>query len=272
MEKADFFIIIFIFSTTQLLGLYVASNYLLLISAGLASPVFENPEAVSNSLTFLLLILFSTAILLLVLKYFRILFKVLEAFVIFFASALTFDLIFLNLNFPIGIFLAAILTFLRFYKPSTLTLNLALIFSASSVAAVFGSSLGIIPSLFFLLFLSIYDFISVFISKHMLYLASEFSKEPTTFIAGRKIEPKKKVLKGKLALRLGAGDIIAPLIFSISALRSFGLLNALLSVIGSILSLSILLLLGTKKLVRPLPGLPFICSGTLAGFLLSLQI
>jgi presenilin-like A22 family membrane protease len=267
--KEDLIFLLFIFSTTQLLGLYVASNYLNLMKVGIAQPIFENPESASNSVIFLTLILFSTAIVVLVLRYFRILLKGLEAFAIFFSSALTFDLIFLNLNFPIGFLLASILTFLRFYRPSTLTLNLALIFSASGVAAIFGSSLGIIPSLLLLIFLSAYDFFSVFISKHMIYLAKELSKD-SILIAGRPAKTKGKISKKEGISRMGGGDIIIPLIFSISALRSYGLFSAILSIAGSIFSLFLLLSIGTKKLIKPLPALPFICSGALAGFLLSI--
>jgi presenilin-like A22 family membrane protease len=268
MHPKDLIFLLLIFSVTQFLGLYAASNYLNLIKAGLAQTFFENPESASNSVIFLILILFSTAIVFLILKFLKVALKILEAIVIFIASALTFDLIFLNLNFPIGIILASILTFFRFYKPSSLTLNLALIFSASGVATIFGSSLGIIPSLLLLIFLSAYDFFSVFISKHMIYLAKEFSKEQTSFIAGRPIEFKKKISGRKTFSRLGGGDIIIPLIFSISALRSYGLFSALLSISGSILALYFLL---STKLTKPLPALPFICSGTLAGFLLSLK-
>jgi len=270
MYAKDLIFLLLIFSVTQFLGLYAASNYLNLVEAGIVQTFFENPESASNSVIFLILILFSTAIVALVLKFLRVLFKFLEALVIFVSSSLTFDLIFLNLNFPVGIILASILTFFRFYKPSYLTLNLALIFSAAGVATIFGSSLGIIPSLLLLVFLSAYDFFSVFISKHMIYLAKEFSKEKTSFIAGRPVEFNRKISVKKTFSRLGGGDIIVPLIFSISALRSYGLFSALLSICGSILALLLLLSFGTKKLVKPLPALPFICSGTLAGFLLSL--
>jgi presenilin-like A22 family membrane protease len=267
--KEDLIFLLFIFSTTQFLGLYVASNFLNLINAGLAEPVFENPELASNSVIFFSLILLSTFLILLILKYFRIVLRGLEALAIFISSAFTFDLIFLNANFPIGIIFASILTFFRFFKPSTITLNLALIFSASGVAAIFGCSLGIVPSLLLLVFLSAYDFFSVFISKHMIYLAKELSKD-SILIAGRPAKTKGKISKKEGISRMGGGDIIIPLIFSISALRSYGLFSAILSIAGSIFSLFLLLSIGTKKLIKPLPALPFICSGTLAGFLLSI--
>lgn len=264
-----------IFLITQLLGLYVGSKYIPLIKTGVVAPIVEKPEEPSSSIIIFVYVLLATGLILIIIRLRRFFLRILEAFAIFFASWLAFDVI-LPFNGVIG---AIALTAWKMLRPSVLSRNLAVIFSVAGAGAFIGSSLGILPVLIFVFILSVYDYISVFITKHMITIAkaiietqSAFTisiphkfKKPVTFkVAGKKIK------KSFHVFQLGAGDILVPLIFSVSVLSRYTILNSIFVILGSLASLGFLLYFVTKKPGRALPALPVISVGMLLGFLISL--
>ncbi|MEM5882735.1 MAG: presenilin family intramembrane aspartyl protease [Candidatus Aenigmatarchaeota archaeon] len=272
-----------IFLLTQILGLYIGNEYIQLIKTGEAEPAFENPESVENSILLIFYMLLMTGLIILIIKYRKTLIRVLEAVAVFFASMITFDFLFpvVILFVPVSLILAFILTTWKILRPSVLNQNLAIIFSVAGAGAVIGASLGVLPVLVFIALIAIYDFISVFLTKHMVYIAKEITKTPTAFTAAfpYKFEkPKKIVVKGRKitkkfhVFQLGGGDIALPLIFSVSVLRSFGLTQAIFSVVGASISLSILVYYATKKPGKALPGIPWISCGMLSFFIISMLI
>jgi len=274
------FILVGIFIITQVLGLYVGNAYSQGIKAGELAPVVENPEAVENSFFFFIYILIATAGILLIIKFWKNFLKAIEAFVVFFSSWFVFDFLFpVDIwIFSLGFFLAIILTSWKMLRPTILSQNTAAIFSGAGVGAMLGASLGILPSIVFMLLLSIYDFVSVFITKHMIYLAKALTERPTAFTVAASHKFKKPVYVGikKTKKRfhifqLGVGDIVLPLMFSVSVLSKFTILNSILTTIGSTIALIILIFYISKK-PRPLPALPFVSLGALSGFLLSILI
>jgi presenilin-like A22 family membrane protease len=278
---ALFFVVIFLL--VQVIGLYVGSQYLGVIKSGQAQPVFENPEEVANSFILIIYMLLGTGIIIFAIKYWKFLIRILEAVAIFSASTITFTfLIPIEIFYiPVGMLLAVALTAWKMLRPTILSQNISLIFSVAGAGAIIGASLGILPSLIFILLLSIYDFVAVFVTKHMVYMAKEIIKTPTAFTLAfpHKFKKpvkftvgKKKVKKQFHIFQLGGGDIAIPLIFSVSILSSFSLMQALLSVMGSAAALALLIYFSAKKPGRALPGLPFICSGAILGFLISILI
>jgi presenilin-like A22 family membrane protease len=165
-EKQVFAVLALIFISVQVIGVFTAMQYMNFINAGEIQPVFQNPNDVSNSFILIFYILIMTGVLLLIIKYKKSLIRVLEAIAIFFASALVFDMLFPQF-LGLGELLALGLTALKIFKPSYLTQNLALVFSVAGAGAVLGVSLGVTASIVLMLLLSVYDFISVFITKHM---------------------------------------------------------------------------------------------------------
>jgi len=285
-EKKTVFLFIGIFLATHLLGLYVGSKYNKGIEAGELEPALppgiESPEAVESSFFFFGYIIITTVIILLVIRFWRNFLKLIEAFAIFFSSWITFDFL-----IPIGIFwylslgffLAIILTTWKMLKPTILSQNIAVIFTIAGVGAVIGASLGIVPVLIFMLLLTIYDFVSVFITKHMIHLAKEITKRPTAFVVSIPHRFKKSVSfahekrkrKKKIhVFQLGSGDIAIPLIFSVSVLSSYTLVHGLLTTIGSVVALGILIFYLVRKPGRALPAIPFVTLGSLAGFITSM--
>jgi len=274
------FILVGIFIITQVLGLYVGNAYSQGIKAGELAPIVENPEAVENSFFFFIYILIATAGILLIIKFWKNFLKAIEAFVVFFSSWFVFDFLFpVDIwIFSLGFFLAIILTSWKMLRPTILSQDTAAIFSGAGVGAMLGASLGILPSIVFMLLLSIYDFVSVFITKHMIYLAKALTERPTAFTVAASHKFKKPVYVGikKTKKRfhifqLGVGDIVLPLMFSVSVLSKFTILNSILTTIGSTIALIILIFYISKK-PRPLPALPFVSLGALSGFLLSILI
>jgi presenilin-like A22 family membrane protease len=278
---ALFFLITFLL--VQALGLYIGNQYLGLIQTGSASPVFDNPEKPGNSIFLFVWILIGTGVMILAVKFWKFSIRIIEVAAIFFASTVTFMVLVPNqiLGIPLGILLALALTAWKVLRPSFLSQNLSLIFSVAGAGAIIGASLGILPSLIFIVLLSVYDFTAVFITKHMVYIAKEITKRPTAFTLAFpykfkkpvKLTVGKKNVKKKFhVFQLGGGDVAIPLIFSVSILSSFSLGQALLSTIGSAVALGLLIYFSAKKPGRVLPALPFICAGSILGFLISLLI
>jgi len=284
-EKKTVFLFLGIFLVTHLLGLYVGSKYSKGIEAGELEPALppgvESPEAIESSFFFFGYIIIATVIILLVIRFWRNFLKLIEAFAIFFSSWITFDFL-----IPIGIwylslgfFLALLLTAWKMLKPTILSQNIAVIFTIAGVGAVMGASLGVLPVLIFMLLLTIYDFISVFVTKHMIHLAKEITKRPTAFVVSIPHKFKKSVSfayekkkrKKKIhVFQLGAGDIAIPLVFSVSVLSAYSFVHGLLTTIGSVIALGLLIFYLVRKPGIALPAIPFITLGSLAGFITSL--
>jgi len=289
-EKQTVFLFLGIFLITHLLGLYVGNRYNQAINRAIESGELEerpgivegiSAERVENSFYLFGYIIIVTLIILLVIKFWRNFLKLLEAFAIFFSSWITFDfLIPISIWYvSLGFFLAILLTAWKMLRPTILSQNIAVIFTIAGVGAFIGASLGILPVLIFMLLLTIYDFVSVFVTKHMVHLAKEITKRPTAFVVSIPHKFKKAVSfsyekkKGKKKIhvfQLGAGDIAIPLMFSVSVLSSYSFVHGLLTSIGSVVALGILIFYLVKKPGIALPAIPFITLGSVGGFLASL--
>jgi presenilin-like A22 family membrane protease len=274
------FLIIVLFLATQFLGLYVGKQYLSALSSGEVAPAFENPESVQTSFYLFGYILITTVIILFLIRFKKSFIRIMEAFVIFTASWLTFDFIVpLEIWYlSLGFFLALALTAWKMLKPTILSQDVAAVISGAGVGAILGGSLGVLPSMVFMLILSAYDFVSVFITKHMIHMAKALTERPTSFTIAAPHEfkrltyvPSKRTREKVHIFQLGVGDMVIPLMFSVSVLNSFSIINSIASILGSTIAL-LFLIYYIKKRPQPLPALPFITFGTLAGFMLSLLI
>jgi len=281
------FILIAFFLITQILGLYVGKQYIdyinTLVASGEKKPELfpgVGPESVNNSFFLFGWIIVSTVGILLLIKVRKSLIKLLEAFVIFMASWITFDFIIpLDIGIvSLGFLLALILTAWKMLRPSIINQDIAAIISGAGVGAILGASLGVLPSIVFMMILSCYDFVSVFITKHMVKMAKALTERPTAFTVAAPHKFKKltyvgikKARKKIHIFQLGVGDMVIPLMFAVSVLNKFSLINAIASVIGSTIALILLIYFMSKK-PQPMPALPFITFGTFAGFLISLII
>lgn len=227
----------------------------------------QQPGDVGNSVIFLLYVIIVAVVVVLVIRYLRwatFLFKALELLTIFITSALVFlvFLSFFNIPYPLEIStaLGLLLVVLKFLYPSMK--NATAIISSSAVGALFGFSFSIVPTLMFITLISLYDFISVFITRHMVYMAKEMSKMDLSFsVASREkkyVREKGKRKEEEFSVELGSGDIAIPLMLAVSAYSSFTLVDSLAVILGSTIGLVIVLYYVTRNRVF-LPALPPLC-------------
>jgi presenilin-like A22 family membrane protease len=261
-----------IFALVQVIGVYCGYQYLGLIKSGEVKGPFDNPDSVTNSIFLFIYILFTTAIIILIIRFKKVLLKIFEAIAVFFASWIVFDFIvpyqIVGYTVPWGAILALSLTVWKMFRPTIISQNVALIFAVSGAGAVIGGSLGVLPVIIFLLILSAYDFVSVFLTKHMVYMAKAITETPMAFTAAVPVKTK----NFSHVFQLGGGDLVMPLILSVSVLGRFGLYHALITTLGGFIALAVLFYYVLKSPGQPLPALPPISAGACLGFVASVLL
>jgi presenilin-like A22 family membrane protease len=239
--------------------------------------ITTDSEQPVNALLFVLYILFGAVLMMVLVKFFShhfFIFRILEFVLIAAASSIVFYA-FLRLASGYTVSTFGGILFGLLFSTTKLAMhslkNAAAIFATAGVGVVFGISLGIVPLIFFLIFLSIYDYISVFATKHMVELADFVVEKDLAFTVTAKELPVRPGAKEK-RIDLGTGDLIAPIMLEVSAL-SFSVAAAGLVFLGAMVAMSIFLALVWKRRTV-LPALPPIVlgmvSGLLAGFMLGL--
>lgn len=252
---------------------------------------FDNPQSVWNPIYYIILILVFTAVLLIIIKY-----KINWLIQAFVAVAVLSTLVYVLFGLIVmlvpsvdGLVAAAIsfagslvLTALLIVYPEWYVIDTVGVLVAAGASALFGVSLAVIPSLVLLILLAVYDFISVYKTKHMVRLAEGVMdlKLPIMFVLPRRwgysYAKAKRVETGeeREAYFMGLGDAVMPTILTVSAnafIRApmIGFINvpALGSMIGTLVSYALLMYL-VIKVKKPQAGLPFLCTGSIIGFLL----
>lgn len=166
-----------------------------------------------------------------------------------------------------------------FTENNWIVTNVTGVMLAIGIGAIWSYYLGPWFALALLVILSVYDYVSVFKTKHMVTLATVALRErvPMLFaFPGKRGFDLDQVSMdnrdGLDAILLGFGDIAIPSVMVVSS-AIYGLqrssLFLLLPLLGGIAGL-IALLFFVKQ--RPAPGLPTINSGVIAGFLLALAL
>jgi len=203
-------------------------------------------------------------------------YKILFLSISFFSSLIFFESF---LAEPIPLFLVFLLIFWWIKNPIVLNQDLLMIFSLAGIGASLGLSLKPKVVILILIILSIYDFVAVYKTKHMVKIAKEmietgtilgliFPFEPSGFLKSTKeIKPG----EGKFLI-LGGGDVALPLIFSVSLLK-IGILKSFLVSLFSLLGLLFNLLFFFKQKERkPIPALPLISFFSITGYLITLLL
>lgn len=171
--------------------------------------------------------------------------------------------------------LAGILIFIWLKKPSVFLHDLLMVFSISGIAGALGVNFDPWMVVTLLVIFSIYDFIAVYKTKHMVKMARELTKMgiisaliiPQQFSDFKR--PLKEVRPGGKFLILGGGDIAFPL-FLCASLVSQGILKsfiiALFATFGLVLSFYFFI---SQKTRKPIPALPPIAFCSIIGFLIT---
>ncbi len=247
-------ILILLFVFAQLIGLAVINKYFVQeLPYDIQKPEFEEQ---TSFIPIFLIVIFGT-ILVLILIYFRAerIWKLWFFLSVIFTLLIAFSAF---INQVLALLFAVVLALIKVYKPNVIVHNLTEVFIYGGLAAIFVPVLSVLSISILLILISIYDMIAVWKTKHMIKLAKFQSK--LKVFAGLIIP----YGKNKTAI-LGGGDIGFPLLFSGTILKTYGLIDALITVVFTSLALLTLLILAEKK--KYYPAMPFISIGCFIGLL-----
>ena len=166
--------------------------------------------------------------------------------------------------------------------PEWYVIDLCGIIIGAGAIAIFGISLGIFLVILLLIGLAIYDAISVYKTKHMIDLADTVMdlKLPVLLVIPKvkhySLLKETKSLKEKIkdgeerdAFFMGLGDVVMPGILAAASIRFIenGLPIAVSIIIGTLIGFAILMTFVIKG--KPQAGLPCLCGGAIAGYIIS---
>ena len=246
-------IILGLFLLAQVVGLYVSNYYYSVDDLPLG---LERPEVQEETsfVTIFVFIVVATIMVLLLLK-FQLwkLWKFWFLIAVFYCLTLSFSTF---VSIIIAIALALVLAIWRVFFPNPYVHNFTEIFIYGALAAIFAPLLSVFGMVLLLVLISVYDYIAVFKTKHMVKMAKSQTKS--------KVFAGLLVPYGKNVAILGGGDIGFPLLFSAVVLGKYGF-SYLVSLIPLCAALSLfgLFYYGDKK--KFYPAMPFITVGCLVG-------
>lgn len=173
----------------------------------------------------------------------------------------------------------AVLIFIWFKKPNVLLQNVLMVLGMAGAGSYLGVRLVPETVVLMLIVFSVYDYIAVYKTKHMVKMAKQMMEQGAILglILPQNISdfvaPLKQVQPGgKRFFILGGGDIVFPLIFSVSLL-SKGLTQAIIVAVFSLIGLfANIYFFDKQKARKPIPALPLIALFSIIGFLITLII
>jgi presenilin-like A22 family membrane protease len=186
----------------------------------------------------------------------------------------------LNLFLPVfgAILIMGILIMFWFEFPAIWVHDILMILGLAGAASFFG--LGFTPSVVvaLLLIFSVYDFIAVYKTKHMLLMAKEMIEKKVIlgFIIPKEIkyfeEKLKEVKPGGNFMILGGGDVVFPNLLAVSVIPS-GVSKALIIVLFSLCgSFFSYWLFAIQKDKEPIPALPPVALFSIIGYFITLLL
>jgi presenilin-like A22 family membrane protease len=259
-----------IFGLIQILGLWAGIRLLLIV------PLVEISETASFW-EFIIGFVLATALLIIFLRILKgnLFFRIFFVLVLFFGCFIIFNIFIFD---AAALFLAVLVLFLRFIFPKVWLHNLVIGLAAAGIGASFGLSFPPTTILIIIFILSLYDYIAVYKTGHMVVMFRELLAKKVIFAI---ILPEKfkgwfadlRKIKSKIGfLFLGTGDIILPLILAVSSLNH-SLESAVFVAGGSLIGVVALHILFTTQPKRtPMPALPPLAFFSVLGFLVSLLI
>lgn len=176
---------------------------------------------------------------------------------------------------PLPLILISFLIFWWWKSPSVLNQDILIIFGIAGMSSVLGLSLTPLIVIVLLILFSVYDFVAVYKTKHMIKMAKEMleSRAILAFIIPPDLknfqESLEKIQPGGKFLILGGGDVVFPLLFCTS-LVPLGIFNSLIVAIFSLIGLFFSFYIFLKQKVRaPIPALPPIAIFSIIGYLIT---
>ncbi len=265
-------LLVLLFIAAQLIGLFIVSEYVtfetvtennITYQQEVYKPLpydIERPqfEKETSYLPIIAVILVSTLLVLIIIKFgARLLWKTWFFLSVWFCLMISFGA-FIS-TYWIALVLGLILATLKVLRINTIIHNFTELFIYGGLAAVFTPVLGLKSISILLLAISVYDFVAVRKTKHMVDMA-EFQAKMQLF-AGLLIPYGKK---GEKTAILGGGDIGFPLLFASVVLMDYSFRPALIVVLCSALALSFLLITSEKN--KYYPAMPILSAGCFIGY------
>jgi presenilin-like A22 family membrane protease len=208
MSSKAFVQLFALFLITQLLGLAVAN---VLIKEEVRAVILtDNPEDIENALALFAYILIATAILLILLTFVKVrgITMLFELFALFATATLVFAALVPKVAL---LFIFTLIALRLLLRRSILIKNIASCVAVAGAGSLIGVSLGVVPTALFLVILSIYDYIAVFKTKHMVKLGEAIARENVAFTFS--LPTREKVYQ------LGTGDLVMPLVFATAVMN-----------------------------------------------------
>lgn len=263
----------FLFSSVLLLGIFTAFKMSSLIKG--QETFVQQPSPLWFILYFFLATLF--IFILSLLRKFRrakgLIFKFLIVFTSFFGGLILLSSLGVPDIFALAIMTILILAWLKI--SSVLIHDLVIILGLAGAGGVLGLNFKPQTVVMFLAIFSIYDFIAVYITKHMVKMAKDMIEAGTVLGLVIPQQPSdfktdlKEVSPGGRFLILGGGDVVFPLILC-SSLISQGIIQSLIVALFSLIGLfASFCLFVSQKNRRPIPALPPIALFAIIGFLVT---
>ena len=282
------------FFPVLIMGLFfVVIHFLALLFTGTfqdaGMEAFEDKDSVFNIVYILIIMLVFTLAILVIAKYWK---KQFIQFIILGAIGYTtfyvlYPLLDIFLSFVVSIVLAVIfsiiLVIVLVKYPEWYVIDICGIIVGAGAIAIFGISLGVWLVLILLVVLAIYDAISVYKTKHMIDLADTVMdlRLPVLMVVPKvrhySLLKETKTIKEKLrddderdAFFMGLGDIVMPGILVVALYSNvengLGLPLAFSVMIGTLIGFGVLMFFVMEG--KPQAGLPCLCGGAIAGYLL----
>ena len=276
-----------IFVASSLFAIYV-SEQLIIQDAGIKAT--STTGGIGNVLIFIpLIIVFSFAVIFLArkrkMRFLKWIFILMVTYVVFYVSliisvpiaAYIADTLFeFNvISLAIVIVLPLLFLYLLAFRNEWYVVDASGIMLVAGVSSVWGVIVGIWAAVALLIIFAVYDYISVYKTKHMIALAEAAVDEnlPLLFVIpsrrGTKLNDITFAGRGEHgAMMLGFGDIAMPSILVVSAFTYSYPVNwfyfVLFTMIGVLAAMFLLFFTNVEK---PAPGLPYINTGAILGFL-----
>jgi len=274
-SRQVFIIEIFLFILT--LGLGIAAAFR--INQILAVQKITLPQV--SSPQFIIYFLLATLSLFLISRFLKLkkekstIFRLIFIFVVFFGGSLFLQIWISDI---LALVLMGFLVLWWVKKPSVLIQDICMILAIAGVGSSLGVTFTPLAVVFLLIIFSIYDFIAVYKTKHMVKMAKEMIENKAILALVIPQTPygfKENLGEIKLGgqfLILGGGDVIFPLLLSAS-LISQGVVDSFIVAIFAVVGLSVsFYIFSSQKFRQAIPALPPIALFSIIGFLITLII
>jgi len=242
------------------------------------------PEFITFS-QFIIAFVFATVFFIVLIKtrYGSVLFRVIFLVALFAGSQVIFRA---WLNQDISIVLAALLVLARYIFPNVAVHNFAMIIAITGVAVDLGMNIKPSEAILILIAISVYDFLAVYVTGHMVRMLKGTISSGTIFamIVPQNLRDmakmvsevgKEKSIGGEensknAYVYLGGGDLAFPMVMAVAALK-IGLFSAIITTVGALFGLLALnIIFAIQKDRRPMAALPPLALFSILGFLVSL--